>query len=249
VILYLVWRQPDRRWWPVGRLSRTGKDYIFQYIRGARSAQAAGFRSLLSFPDLEEVYASSTLFPLFANRLMPQSRLDYPSYLEWLDLAPGEKDPLVLLARSGGRRATDMFEVFPQPERTIGSGYETTFFLHGLRHRPEGVANETLRLAAGAELCLEPDTSNLVDQAALRVVTCRETHIGFVPRFLCRDISLLREAAPGQARMFVRRVNLPPTPLQFRVLCSFRAPWPDGFRPFAHPDFETLRSTPVAAVA
>lgn len=31
--LYLGWRQPDHRWWPVGRLSREGSDYAFTYTQ------------------------------------------------------------------------------------------------------------------------------------------------------------------------------------------------------------------------
>jgi len=51
--LYLGWRQLERRWGPVGRLRREGREYIFQYTRGALAAQSAGFRSLLTFPDLD----------------------------------------------------------------------------------------------------------------------------------------------------------------------------------------------------
>jgi len=249
MILYLAWRQPDLRWWPVGRLSRPHAEFVFQYTRGALSARSAGFRPLLSFPDVDQVYASSKLFPLFANRLMPESRPEYPRFVEWLDLPSGERDPLVLLARSGGRRETDTFEVFPEPERTPGPAFQTTFFVHGLRHRPEAAASEALQLASRSEVCLQPDPGNPVDPTALKVITSRGTHIGFVPRYLCRDLQFLRGSVPVQAKALVRRVNLPPTPMQFRVLCTFEAPWPDGFRPFADPDFAPIRSAAVAAVA
>ena len=40
-----------------------------------------------------------------------------------------------------------------------------------------------------------------------------------------------------------------PTPAQFRVLCCLDAPWPEGFRPLARPDFEALstHSSPQGA--
>src|SRR5687767_11540314 len=69
--LYLSWRPLDMRWWPVGRLSREGREYVFGYTKGAISAHGAGFHPLAGFPDLNEVYVSSALFPLFANRLPP----------------------------------------------------------------------------------------------------------------------------------------------------------------------------------
>ncbi len=124
--LYLAWRQPDRRWWPVGHLTRHGSDYVFAYTRGAISAEEAGFRPLLTFPDRDEVYVSKDLFPLFTNRLPPKSRPDYQNFVEWLDVGPGEADPMVLLARSGGRRETDMFEVFPGPERSPEGRYDSS---------------------------------------------------------------------------------------------------------------------------
>jgi hypothetical protein len=241
--LYLAWRQPDRRWWPVGRLARDGSEYVFAYTRGAVSAAEAGFRPLLSFPDLDEVYVSRNLFPVFANRLPHRSRPDYHDFVQWLDLEPAEADPMVLLARSGGRRETDMFEVFPVPEPTPAGRYESAFFVHGLRHRGPAAEDEARRLHAGDPVVLEPEPENPEDPRALRVSTvARGTHLGFVPRYLCDDVHFLRENARDDVQARVRRVNLPPTPAQFRVLCSLDAPWPAGFRPVSNPDFEQLHA-------
>jgi hypothetical protein len=68
----------------------------------------------------------------------------------------------------------------------------------------------------------------------------RGVRIGLVPRYLCQWVAALLSAAGEQAQARVQRVNPPPTPAQFRVLCSLDAPWPEGFRPLAHPDFEAL---------
>ncbi len=187
--LYLAWRQPDQRWWPVGRLSQDGAEYVFTYTKGAMSAAEGGFRPLLSFPDLDEVYVSKQLFPLFGNRLPPKSRPDYQDFVEWLDLRPGEMDAMGMLARSGGRRETDMFEVFPVPERSPADRYESTFFVHGLRHRGGEAEEEARRLAPGDPLVLKPEPENPHDPLALRVLTTlRGTHLGFVPRYLCEDV-------------------------------------------------------------
>jgi hypothetical protein len=242
--LYLAWRQPDRRWWPVGRLVREGSDYVFTYTKGAVSAAKAGFRPLLSFPDLHQTYFSRELFPLFANRLPPRSRPDYEDFVQWLDLGPTEADPMVLLARSGGRRETDMFEVFPVPEPSPAGRYESTFFVHGLRHRGAEAEEEARRLRPGEPVVLEPEPENPEDPRALRVLTIvRGTHLGFVPRYLCDDVHFLRATGPEHVHARVRRVNPPPTPAQFRVLCSLDSPWPAGFRPLSSPDFEPLHSS------
>jgi len=239
--LYLSWRQPDRRWWPVGRLARESSDYVFTYTKGAASAAEAGFRPLLSFPDLDQTYCSRELFPLFANRLPPRSRADYDDFVQWLDLGPAEMDPMVLLARSGGRRETDMFEVFQAPEPSPAGRYESAFFVHGLRHRGPEAEEEARRLRPGDPVVLQPGPENPVDPRALRVLTVvRGTHLGFVPRYLCDDVHSLRATGQEDVHARVRRVNPPPTPAQFRVLCSLDAPWPDGFHPLSSPDFEPI---------
>src|SRR5262245_14515322 len=241
--LYLAWRQPDRRWWPVGRLSREGTEFVFTYTRGALAAAEAGFRPLPSFPDFNEAYVSSELFPLFANRLPPRSRPDYGDFVEWLDLGREEADPMVLLARSGGRRETDMFEVFPVPHQTTTGRYESAFFVHGLRHVGPAAEEEARSLRPGDVVTLEPEPLNPADPRAVRVLTIvRGTHLGFVPRYLCDDVHALRAAQQGDVRTIVRRVNPPPTPAQFRVLCSLEAPWPVGFQPLSSPEFEPLHS-------
>ena len=244
--LYLAWRQLDLRWWPIGQLTRQGREYVFSYTKGALSAEKAGFHPLLTFPDRDKVYVSKELFPLFANRLPPKSRPDYDDFVGWLDLGAREADPMVLLARSGGRRETDMFEVFPVPERDTDGRYRSTFFVHGIRHRPVESQEEAARLQPGVRLELSPEPTNAADPLALRVLSTG-THLGFVPRYLCQDVHDLRAAGghPGISAV-VQRVNLSPTPMQFRVLCRVEAPWPAGFRPLASPDFEPLHSLATA---
>jgi hypothetical protein len=233
----------------VGRLSHDGKVYVFTYTRGAVSAAAGGFRPLLSFPDLDEVYVSKELFPMFGNRLPPRSRPDYQDFVEWLDLGPGEADPMGMLARSGGQRETDMFEVFPVPEPSAENRYESAFFVHGLRHRAPEAEEEARRLAPGDPLVIRPEPENPHDPRALRVLTTLGgTHLGFVPRYLCEDLHRLQDMEGHDGvRVRVRRVNTPPTPAQFRILCSLEAPWPAGFRPLSNPDFEPLHSFAPAA--
>ncbi len=241
--LYLAWKRPDHRWWPVGRLSREGSEYVFTYTQGARSAEAAGFRPLSSFPDFDQVYVSTQLFPMFRNRLLPRSRPDYEDFVEWLDLERGEADPLVMLARSGGQRETDMFDVFPIPEQNAEGPSRATFFVHGLRHLGPPTEEEVRRLLPGDALALQAAPANPHDSPEFRIHTVvRGVVIGLVPRYLCQDLHALLSAAGEQVQARVRRVNVPPAPAQFRVLCSLDSPWPQGFRPFARPDLEGLHS-------
>ncbi|MEH2456180.1 hypothetical protein [Nostoc sp.] len=116
--LFLAWQDPKiRAWFPIGRLTYDGTKYYFVYTHGATEAQVKyGFQLLLSFPDLNKVYTSVELFPLFYNRLMQRSRPDYKNYIQSLNIPEGEDYPVTILSRSGGRKVTDNFEVFPCPE-------------------------------------------------------------------------------------------------------------------------------------
>ncbi len=241
--LHVAWTRPGQRWWPVARLSRERSEYVFAYSQGARSAAGAGFRPLSSFPDFDEVYISSQLFPLFQNRLLSKSRPDYQDFVEWLDLERGEADPLVMLARSGGQRETDTFEVFSAPQPSPDGRYRSTFFVQEIRHVGPPAEQEAGRLSPGDALALEAEPENPHDPSMSWIhVVARGVHIGFVPRYLCRDVHALLSASGGQAPALVRRVNPAPAPAQFRVLCSLDSPWPEGFRPLANPDFEALHA-------
>lgn len=163
--LFLSWQQPANRWWPVGRVSRDGADFVFSYTEGANTAAAAGFRPLSGFPEFDQVYRSSTLFPILQNRLPPRSRPDYGDFVDWLDLPRDERDPLVLLARSGGQRETDRFEVFSAPDPQSDGRYRSTFFLQGLRYGSPEAKNEVAELEAGDELALEAEPGNPGERA------------------------------------------------------------------------------------
>jgi hypothetical protein len=238
-VLYLAWRQPDQRWWPIGRLERQANGvYVFRYMQGAQFAEESGFRPLLSFPDLHATYVSKDLFPLFRNRLMGEDRNGFVDFAKWLGL-PGETDPLVLLARSGGRRETDMFEVFSSPEADGEGRYRMSFFVHGLNHRPEESRALAMSLQPGEPLVLQADPKNPVHRGALRILARHGHHLGFAPRYLCDDLATLQQQ--GEAKIRVQAVNAPPAPMQFRLLVVVEAPWPHGFVPLSGPEFQPLR--------
>ena len=145
--LFLAWLDPiDRRWYPVGRLRNDQGEYEFRYTQGALSARKeAGFQPLAAFPELTATYRSPELFALFSNRLLPRSRPDYREFIEWLHIPESEVEPFVILARSGGRRATDTFEVFPEPQVDENGFAVLHFFIHGVRHSAEGAVQRADR--------------------------------------------------------------------------------------------------------
>ena len=242
--LFLAWQDPHSRgWYPVGRLTFDGTTYRFMYTQGARQAQQkGGFQPLSSFPILDEVYDSHELFPLFSNRVPSPSRPDYKEYVEWLNVPVDADDPVALLARSGGQRATDSLEVFPCPERTAEGAYHAHFFAHGLRHLPKASQARVSALQVGERLLLAWDLQNPHDPHALMLRTAESGPadpciVGYSPRYLLRDAFDLIANCADALNVRVERLNPPPAPVANRLLCSLTACWPDDFRPFAGDEY------------
>lgn len=240
--LFLAWQDPaSRRWFPIGKLSHDGKLYHFEYLQGALEArQDAEFQPLLSFPDFYQNYGSPELFPLFANRLLRPSRPDYTDFVKWLNIPEQQDDPIALLARSGGKRTTDAFEVFPCPERDEQGRYHIHFFAHGLRYMPSESQQHIQTLQVGSELSVMHDVQNPVDSRALILRTSDHHNVGFCPRYLVQDFFELISKFPDQVNISVERINPPPTPLQFRLLCNLTADWSEDFHPFSSSAYQPI---------
>ncbi|WP_395095081.1 HIRAN domain-containing protein [Armatimonas sp.] len=241
--LFLAWQNVNtRRWFPVGQLQRRGEIFQFRYLKGVKVAQSeGGFGSLSEFPNLEAVYESEVLFPVFANRVMPASRPDFPEYIAWLRLEGQEKDPLAFLAQTNGRRQTDSLEVFPDVEVTPEGGYRTTFFVHGLRHMSVGASARAESLEVGEQLRLFLDVQNPVDVRAVGLRTHGQLSrdvmpLGYCPRYLADAVFTALLSDRESVKATVRAVNLPPVPSQYRILCDLVVA-PGSVRPFSGEEF------------
>ncbi|GAA6617405.1 HIRAN domain-containing protein [Scytonema sp. NUACC26] len=184
--LFLAWLDPfSRCWFPIGRLTFDGGIYQFVYTQGVKEAEEkCAFKPLSSFPRLDKIYTSTYLFPVFANRLMSRKRPDYSSFLEWLNILNDEKDPIAILARSGGERETDTLAVFACPEVNEQGQYYLYFFLHGLRHLSSSTIERIDRLEPGETLWLAHEFHNPYDSQALILNTKDHYIVGYCPRYL-----------------------------------------------------------------
>lgn len=243
--LFIAWRAGGAvqgRWGPVGRLTRLAHGYRFVYTRGAHELD--GFRPFPDMPRLDAIYESEALFPLFANRLLARSRPEYDAYLAWGGFDPlRPPDPIAVLGVTEGMRQTDSLELFPLPQPDTDGSYASRFFLHGLRWMPEAAQARTAKLEVGDRLGLMLDVSNAFDHLAVAVRTTdvsNQLMIGYVPRYLAADVrQLCASSAPDSVELVVARVN-PAAPLQHRVLCQMRAPWPQDFAPCASEAYQPV---------
>ena len=243
--LFIAWQDPAlRNWIPVARLTYDDGKYAFAYTRGAQVAQASsGFRPFGHMKDLNTVYRSKQLFPLFANRVLNESRPEYPDFLRWLGLPLESTNDLEVLARSGGLRATDTLEVFPCPE-PVGGQYIVHFFSRGLRHLlPENQAR-IQNLRTDEPLFLMKDVQNKFDPTAILIRTGDPVaNVGYAPQYFSQEFTkLLDIVGPADVKAVTERVN-PDAPTQFRLLCKLVAPWPPNFRPCSMEQFRVIASS------
>jgi len=239
--LFVAWRPAASQagWRPVGRLEHDGQLYRFYYTAGARKP---GFRPFAQMEDLDRIYESEELFPLFANRLLSKSRPEYEAYLRWGGFEVTESpDPIAILGVTEGRRQTDSIEVFPCPQMDSQGNYGTLFFLHGIPWLPDSTQDRILRMQPGDRLRLMLDLQNPHDRHAVAVRTEEDiTLIGYLPRYLAQAVWRIATAIEEyQLKLVVDRVN-PDAPLQSRVLCRLSAVWPEGFQMCQDEDFEPI---------
>jgi len=235
--IYVVWQEPKSgKHFPVGELLYVHNDhevYHFNYIHGVVEAQNSGFQAWPGFPELDMTYVSVDLFPFFQNRILQSSREEYCEFVASLGL-PCDAKPIDILARSGGRRATDSVEMVA-PAHIIETDdadfkiAEYYFLLHGLSHMRNCAQNLAAdMIKADDPIFVMHDTQNPVDPKALLLRTVDYCSIGFVPRYLLDDMWFLLDRQT-ELKFYVHVVNKSPTPIQQRLVCRLEAKVPKDF--------------------
>lgn len=162
-LLLVAWHLKEPPvWGPIGRLAYDGGIYRFCYTHGAR--QLVDFRPFDAMEDLEQVYESTALLPLFQNRLLPKSCPKHRAYLMWSGLDPDKPlEPLMLLGRTGGLKETDAGELFPCPLPDSQGCYVNLFFAHGVRYHLPNAGPVLAQLRTGDRLEMRRQPLNPVD--------------------------------------------------------------------------------------
>lgn len=223
-------------WATVGVLTKAKDLYEFRYTDGAK--RLAGVAPFPGMPELDGVYQSQELLPIFKNRLLSKRRPEYRTWLSWGgfhdDAGP---DAMSILATLGSRRAADSLELYAGPHKLADGNACVQFFLHGVRHYQ---TEETLQaLTSGMVLSLRPEDDNPFDRFAVAVDDNADNKLGYVPRYLTRDIRYLIENCPDEVQLRVKQANSD-APTQYQILCELQSCWPVGFEPCSGPDFRPV---------
>lgn len=237
--LFVFWQDSDtRRWHVVGRLTKTNGLYSFVYTNGARASER--FIPFGRMTKLHEEYRSEELFPLFRNRILQNSRPDYPDYLDWLGVDEPNPDPLLLLARSGGIKETDTLRVYAEPTPDEAARYHVKFFSHGIRYIIDTAVGRIKSLSTGDVLYPMHDMQNPWDEHALALRTDDPaTLVGYCPRYFARDFRKLIFRRRRESHFRVVRVNHD-APIEYRLLCEFTSPWPSRFKAFSDYEYKPI---------
>ena len=240
--LYLAWQdQKNRNWWPIGILTHDDdQKYRFRYTRGAEILKEKGiFKTFAGMRDLDLVYESKDLFPLFSNRVIQETRPEYKRYLNWLDSFVDTHDPLTFLSITEGIKVSDNLEVFSCPQEKIKGRYEAFFLVHGLRYLTESSIERINQLQKGERLYLIYDMQNDYDDKAVALRTNDPADIvGYCPRYLSREILDLFDKT-NNVKVTVERINHE-APLHVRLLCRITARWPEDFVPCSDEKFRPI---------
>ncbi len=231
-------------WFPIGRLDGEPEQswFRFVYTRGMLTAQAkVGLQPLAAFPQLDEVYESCELFPLFQNRLINPKREDYAEYLDRLDLSPQQTDPFEILAISGGSRQTDNLEVIPELHTRLDGTFSCRFFLQGWDHLNVMSQDRLQHLEPDEPLHVSVELSHLVTGPTLRLQTTDDSlMLGWAPRYLAHCVARSVSSGLGHFHARVVQLNQPPSPQSQRVLVELEGAFPAGYEPMNSEEFHYL---------
>ena len=134
---------------------------------------------------------------------MSEHRENFSDYLDSLDLPPEIREPVHILAVSGGRRRTDSLEVFPKIEPASEGHFELSFFLHGIRY-----CERIAKLQSGERVEFIRERKNTgTGLPALRVETLKGEAIGYTPNYMVSDFQYIRENCYVPEDIAVARVN------------------------------------------
>jgi hypothetical protein len=236
--VFLAWQDPHTKSWHlVGKLTYNQGLYQFAYMKGTQTSKQ--FMPFERMRDVKKMYFSMELFPLFANRLLNKSRPEYSNFLRWLNLDPTiSPDPLLLLARSGGVRATDLLRVFALPEFITPQGsYEVYFFSQSLRSlwvemppQVDQLPGQRLRVVHDGRFSLVLERDETVN-------------MGEMPGYLAKVFRSVLDDPEKPVTTTVVRVNLE-APWQLKVLCKLTFQQKDMVQLFKEEEFQVISSGP-----
>lgn len=227
--IYILWQdQYSKLWHPVAKLTHENNLYRLNYTKGANSS-----KNFVPFPNMEKldsIYESQELFPFFQNRIMPKSRPEFRSIINWLDMTPDTFDPLDYLSVTGGERKTDNYRILKLPD-LINGKFVFNFLVSGIHYLEIENQEKIKNLSNNLELDYIYETDNPVDPNAIKLVDKESgTFVGYCPRYLVNDFKKLLDQNPEFSHFKIKKLNIN-APASYRMVCSFESLESEHYKP------------------
>jgi len=187
--LYVIWKDyKTRQRYIVGELSKNGK-FEFKYrIKDLDKAIEKGFKPLIAFANINEVYESYNMFPAFSSRLPDKRRRDIKEILEKYKLE--KYDAFELLKKSGGKLPIDSLE-FIDPIFLDEVNIVRKFYIAGVKYYDYCNGKHTgpkLELEVNEDIALIKDSNNRYDEYAVKVMNGKGEFLGFIPSYFSEKV-------------------------------------------------------------
>ena len=171
----------------IGTISVSEGRYTFSYSEEFKESNESKEQPLIPFLDIDKVYTSEKLFPVFSSRLPDRKRKDIEQILKKYEM--DYYDEFTLLQRSKGRLPIDLLE-FIEPldvEEVDGAEMEVA----GVSHYAACNKKEKhLLVEVGDQLQLSFEPENQYDSSAIMLKYNNE-QIGYVPVYYNKVIGQL----------------------------------------------------------
>jgi hypothetical protein len=214
----------DRQLWtPVRKMIWDGEIYRTSYINGVRTAMESDltWHTLFSLSPLDRIHVSHQVPSMYGRRMSLDRPLEMEWYAPYLGLSADNIDPIAHVARTGGYRASDRLDIFPEVQPDADGSYRFYFGLQEL-YLPDVYEYLTSSILVGDAIVSK-------DGEAIH----QGVEIGYLPGYIRAHC----QSYPERVEIRVERVNPEAFYTSDKLLCMARC---QGFVPFASQEYQPI---------
>ena len=227
---------PKPIWLPIYRMSWDLEGYFYySYTKGfSKHHEQLKGHIINPIGGFSQLWKTKHLDTRFSTRI--PRRADSMSEYDWLGIGDAKGDYIAILARSGGRRFGDNYDIFPEVQCDLHGHYNFYFAVLGLvdsikQSDDAETVFETLETGEFLELKVGDEHSYVIG---------RGLKLGHCPEYINR---LLRLAALQQQEIQVEQVNLRSDGYGRGIIVNLRLKFDSN--PWLTEDFQPLNLMPV----
>ncbi|PSB48820.1 hypothetical protein C7B77_23705 [Chamaesiphon polymorphus CCALA 037] len=215
----------DNLWVPARKLIWDESGYRSGNVKGAIQAiiNSSIFHNYFSLSPLDRIDVTREIPGDFSRRMPLDRPEEMPQHLPHLGLSADLLDPIAYVARSGGYKQTDSFDVFPEIDPDSDGCYYFYFGLRELHLLPE-LKSTLSTLKSGDKIAVR-------GKEAIHIAT--NLTLGLLPGYI---VAMDNENS-GLLNLAIERINLGAIYTRHKIICSATC---KGFLPFSTPVYQPI---------